>query len=208
MAAPGLTSPIRREAFDNLQLNAGIFLIDFDYSNAANAEAVKLSISSAIQDGTKLLGVTRGGGTFNVTREIRQPEVDGMRYNFVGADFVDSADAYLSGTLLEVTPENFKRLLGTGDVDTAVASRTIVTMHTAIKNSDYISSLCWIGDLADGRLVLIDLKNAFNTADFSLTFTDKGEGTMTFEFHARQSNVDDYDDAPFKVVFLDPLPTP
>lgn len=202
MGAPGLTSPIRTEAFQNLQLNAGIFLVEFDYSSITDATALKTAIASAVTAGTKILGVTRGGGSFNVTREIRTPEVDGMRYPFVGSDFVDSADAYLSGTLLEVNPANFKRLLGTGDSTTS-GKKTTVTMRTAITDGDYIDSLCWIGDLADGKLVLIELDNAFNTQDFSLTFTDKGEGTMTFEFHARQADVSDYDNAPFRVVFFD-----
>ena len=147
--------------------------------------------------------MTRGGGSFTVTREIRTPDVDGMRYPFEGADFVDSIDAYFSGTLLEVTSENFTRLLSQGSASTS-GKKTTITMHTAINTqTDYIDHLCWVGDLADGRLVLIELDNAFNTADFSLTFTDKGEGTMTFEFHARQANVTDYDNAPFRVVFFD-----
>ena len=204
MGAPGMTSPIRPEAFDSLQLNAGIFLTDLDYSNIADATALKTAIASAVTAGTTILGVTRGGGTFTVTRETRTPEVDGMRYPFKGSDFVDSADAYLSGTLLEVNPDNFKRLLGSGDKTTS-GKKTTVTMRTAINsNTDYISSLCWVGDIADGRLVLIELDNAFNTSDFSLTFTDKGEGTMTFEFHARQADVLDYDNAPFRVVFFEP----
>ena len=203
MGAPGMTSPIRTEAFQNLQLNAGCFLVDFDYSSITDATALKAAIKTAISDLTKVLGVTRGGGTFTVTREIRTPEVDGMRYPFKGADFVDSADAYLSGTLLEVVPDNFKRLLGTGDSTTS-GKKTTISMHTAIDaDSDYIDHLCWVGDLADGRAVLIELDNAFNTSDFSLTFTDKGEGTMTFEFHARQAEVTDYDNAPFRVVFFD-----
>ena len=203
MGAPGLTSPIRAEAFDSLQLNAGIFLVDFDYSSATDADALKTLIASAITDGTNILGVTRGGGTFNVTRDQRTPDVDGMRYPFKNSDFVDSADAYLSGTLLEVTPENFQRLLGSCDASTS-GKKTTLTMRTAIAGTDYIDSLIWVGDLADGRLVLIELDNAFNTADFSLTFTDKGEGTMGFEFHARQANVNDYDNAPFRVVFFEP----
>lgn len=205
MGAPGLTSPIRSEAFDNLQLNAGIFLVDFDHSSITDATALKTAIASAVTAGTKILGVTRGGGSFNVTREMRTPEVDGMRYPFKGSDFVDSADAYLSGTLLEVNPTNFKRLLGSGDANTPTGSKkTTVTMRTAINpDNDYLDSLCWVGDIADGRLVLIELDNAFNTQDFSLTFTDKGEGTMTFEFHARQEDVLDYDNAPFRVIFFD-----
>lgn len=201
MAAPGLTSPIRSDAFNNLQLNAGIFLENFDYTTYETATALKTAIRAALSDATKILGVTRGGGSFTVTRESRTPEVDGMRYPFKGSDFTDSTDAYLSGTLLEVTPGNFQRLLGTGDVTTS-GNKTTVTMHTAVTDNDYIENLVWVGDLSDGRLVLIALKNAINTADFSLTFTDKGEGTMTFEFHARQAAVDDYDTAPFEVVFL------
>lgn len=203
MGAPGLTSPIRTEAFQNLQLNAGIFLVDYDYSSITDSTALKTAIKALLSDHTKILGVTRGGGSFTVTRELRTPEVDGMRYPFKGADFVDSIDAYLSGTLLEVVPDNFKRLLGTGEATTS-GKKTTITMHTAIDpDNDYIDKLAWVGDLADGRLVLIELDNAFNTADFSFTFTDKGEGTMTFEFHARQAEVLDYDYAPFRVVFFD-----
>lgn len=202
MSAPGLTSPIRSEAFQNLQLNAGVFLVGFDYSNVADSNALKTAISTALATPAKILGVTRGGGSFTVTKEIRTPDVDGMRYPFKGADFVDSVDAYMSGTLLEVVPNNFKLLLGTGDVATS-GKKTTITMHTAIENADYISHLAWVGDIADGRAVLIELDNAFNTADFSLTFTDKGEGTMTFEFHARQASVNDYDNAPFRVIFFD-----
>lgn len=206
MSAPGLTSPIRSEAFENLQLNAGAFLVDFDHSSITDATALKTAIEAALDTPAKILGVTRGGGAFHVTREMRTPEVDGMRYPFKGADFVDSVDAYLSGTLLEVVPDNFKRLLGTGTATTS-GKKTTITMRTAINTqTDYIDSLVWVGDLADGRAVMIELDNAFNTADFELTFTDKGEGTMTFEFHARQENVTDYDTAPFRVIFFD-LPT-
>ena len=203
MSAPGLTSPIRPDAFKELQLNAGIFLVDFNHSTIATADALKTAIASAVTAGTNILGVTRGGGTFTVTKEIRTPEVDGVRYAFKGQDFIDSADAYLSGTLLEVNAINFKRLLSTGESVTE-GKKTTVTMHTAVDpDTDYIPSLVWVGDIADGRLIMVVLDNAFNTADFSLTFTDKGEGTMPFEFHARQENVNDYDKAPFKVIFFD-----
>lgn len=203
MSAPGMTSPIRTEAFQNLQLNAGIFLANFEHNNITDADALKTAIAAAVTAGDKIFGVTRGGGSFTVTKELRTPEVDGVRYAFKGQDFVDSVDAYLSGTLLEVNPQNMKRLLGTGEVSTT-GKKTTVTMHTAVDTStDYIDSLIWVGDIANGSLVMIELDNAFNTSDFSLTFTDKGEGTMTFEFHARQSDVMQYDEAPFRVIFFD-----
>lgn len=203
MSAPGLTSPIRTETFENLQLNAGIFIKNLDYSSIADATALKTAITAAITAGTTILGATRGGGTFTATREIRTPEVDGMRYPFKGSDFVDSVEAYLSTTLLEVTPENIKDALSSATITTS-GKKTTVTMHTAIDtDTDYIDTLTWFGDLADGRLVAITLHNAINTADFSLTFTDKGEGTLAVEFHARQDSVADYDEAPFEIVFFD-----
>lgn len=202
MGAPGLTSPIRSETFQNLQLNAGIFIKNFTYSSIADASALKTAITTAITAGTDILGATRGGGTFVATREIRTPEVDGMRYGFKGSDFVDSVDAYLSTTLIEVTPDSVKACLGNATATTS-GKKTTIKMHTAIETTDYLTNICWVGDLADGRLVLICLENALNTADFTLTFTDKGEGTLAAEFHARQAEVNDYDYAPFEIVFFD-----
>lgn len=205
MAVAGMVTPCRTETFQNLQLNAGAFLIGFDYSTYDDATALRTALSTALQDSTKLLGATRGGGTFVVTSEIREPDVDGKRYRFKGGAFVDSVDAQLTGTLVEIRPEIFAKVLATGESTTS-GKVTTVKMHTAIQAADYIDSLVWVGDMSDGGLVLIALKNALNNNGMTLTFTDKGEGTIPFEFHAYQSAVEDYDYAPFEVKFLDPKP--
>ena len=206
MGAPGNTSALRAETFDKLQLNAGILLKDLNYSSVTDSAALKTAIANIISGGSSpigtLVGATRGGGTFTVTRETRTPEIDGMRYGFKGSDFVDSTDAYLSTTLIEITPDNIADLLATGTATTS-GKKTTIKMSTAITSSDYLTNICWVGDLADGQLVLICLKNAINTADFTFTYTDKGEGTLAAEFHARQAAVTDYDEAPFEIVFFD-----
>lgn len=206
MSVAGMVTPCRTETFQNLQLNAGAFLIGFDYSSYVNSTTLRTALVTALQDSTKLLGATRGGGTFVVTSEIREPEVDGKRYRFKGGAFVDSVDAQLTGTLVEIRPEIFAKVLATGDATTS-GQKTTVTMHTAIRDTDYIESLVWVGDMSDGGLVLIALKNALNNNGMTLTFSDKGEGTIPFEFHAYQDSVEDYDEAPFEVIFLDPPTT-
>ena len=206
MAAPGLTTALRNETFQNLQLNAGIMLKNFEYAEITDAVALKTAIKSAVQAGTNILGATRGGGTFTVTREIREPEIDGRRYPFKGGKFVDSADAYLSTTLLEVTGDNIKTLLGSADITTS-GKKSTIKMRTALTDADYLTNVVWVGDRSDGHLIAIVLYNALNTADFSLTYTDKGEGTLAAEFHAHQSEVLDYDTAPFEVIdFGSPTP--
>lgn len=202
MAVAGYVTPCRTETFQNLQLNAGAFLIDFDYSTYTDATALRTALATALQDNTKVLGATRGGGSFVATSEIREPEVDGKRYRFKGGAFVDSVDAQLSGTLVEIRPEVFAKVLATGEAVTS-GKKTTVKMHTAIQGTDYIGKLVWIGDMSDGGLVLIALKNALNNNGMTLTFADKGEGTIPFEFHAYQDAVEDYDYAPFEVIFFD-----
>lgn len=207
-SAPGSLSALREATFDKLQLNCGIFIKDFEYTGTgapANAEAL-LTLIKAIIAGTDtthgdLLGVTRGGGTFNVGREMRNPEIDGLRYRFKGGTFVDSADPYLSTTLVETTPENFA--LALGGTATTSGKITTVKMNTALSDDSYMDNLCWVGELSDGQMVLINLYNALNTADVTFTFQDKSEGALSVEFHACQDDVDDYDEAPFEIVFFD-----
>ncbi len=204
-AAPGSTSALREATFDHLQLNVGMFIKNFAYDSLADAEALLGAIETELVDGDNLLGATRGGGSFNVSREMRNPQVDGLRYRYKGGNFVDSADPYLATTLVETTPENFATVLG--GIKTVSGKKTTVKMPTAIPDSAYLTNLCWVGDLADGTMVLICLYNALNTSDFTFTFADKGEGSFGVEFHACQQNVLDYDEAPFEVVFFAPSGT-
>lgn len=197
-SAPGHTTPLRADTFNNLQLNAGIFLTNLDYSTIANSGALKTAIASAISSGY-ILGATRGGGSFVVSRTTRRPDADGKRYRFKGDMFVDEVDARLSTTIIEVTLDHIKDLLP-GSAITGSSPKRTLKLSTAIATTDYLTNLCWVGDLADGRLVLICLKNAINEGDLNLTFVDKGEGTITCEFHASQASVNDYDEAPFEVV--------
>ena len=208
-AAPGHTSPIRKETFENLQLNAGIFLKDFVYSGITSAGDLKSAIELCVEGSASalgtILGATRGGGSFTVTRELRTPDVDGKRYGFKGDTFVDSVEAQISTTLIEITPENLEDAFGSATL--ATSSNGLVqtlTLNTAIDTDDYLTNICWVGDIADGRYVLIALNNALNQADISLTFTDKGEGTLPVEFHAKQDDVNDYDTAPFEIVYFSP----
>lgn len=210
MSAPGHTTGLTAGTFSNIQLNAGIFVINADYSSIANATALATAIanlkagtSSAFGTGAKLLGATRGGGSFQIKRETREVDADGKRYGFKGDTFVDSVDSQLSTTMIEVTLEGIQKALP-GSAITGSSPKRTLKLATAIGTSDYLTNICWIGDRADGKLILINLLNALNQADFNLTFVDKGEGTIPVEFHAKQATVDDYDYAPFEIVEFTP----
>lgn len=196
-----VTTPLRRETYKSLQLNAGVMLVGLDLTQYQNATALKTALASEIASGANLLGATRGGGTFNITREIRQVDADGARSPFVGSEIVDSADAYLSTTLIEITPDHIKAILGNADIDDTNPKHVVVTVRMAIDDDDYLDSIVWVGDTSEGFMA-IELLNAFNTADFAFTFADKNEGTANAEFHAHQADVSSNDTIPCKLHFL------
>lgn len=198
-----VTTPLRQETFKNLQLNAGVVLFNYSIDAYTDADALKTALATAINNGSNLMGATRGGGNCVITRNIRTVEADGMRGPFVGSQIVDSADAYLSTTIIEITPEHLKNVLGNADIDDSNPNHIVVTVRTAIDDGDYLQNLIWVGDTSEGFMA-IELLNALNTADFSFTFDDKNEGTATCEFHAHQAGVEATEDLPCKLHFLYP----
>lgn len=189
------------KTFERLQLNAGVFLVDFAYSTAKNAAELKTLVATAIASDEKCLGATRGGGSFECTPETRIVEADGMRYAYVGSTLNDVWKVVLKTTLLETTPSNFAKALMCADVDKN-GSVTTVRVRTQIEDTDYIPSLCWVGDTSKG-MVLIKLDNALNLTGATFTFSDKGEGTLPVEFQAHQADLEDQEYAPFEIVFFD-----
>ena len=199
-----MTTGLRASAFENLQLNAGMFLANFDYSTATDAATLGALLKTEREktSGSALIGATRGGGTFVCTPNTRSIEADGKREEWKGSSVNDGWTIKLTTTLLEINATNLKRSFGTADVTDTEKKHTI-KIRTDIKDADYIDSLVWVGDTSKGY-VLIAIKNALNTAGATLTWTDKGEGTIPVEFTAHQDGLETDGYAPCEVIFFDP----
>lgn len=199
-----MTTGLRASTFENLQLNAGMFLANFDYSTATDAATLGALLKTEREktSGSALIGATRGGGTFVCTPNKRSIEADGKREEWKGSSVNDGWTIKLTTTLLEINATNLKRSFGTADVTDTEKKHTI-KIRTDIKDADYINSLVWVGDTSKGY-VLIAIKNALNTAGATLTWTDKGEGTIPVEFTAHQDGLETDGYAPCEVIFFDP----
>lgn len=199
-----MTTGLRASTFENLQLNAGMFLANFDYSTATDAATLGALLKTEREktSGSALIGATRGGGTFVCTPNTRSIEADGKREEWKGSSVNDGWTIKLTTTLLEINADNLKRSFGTADVTDTEKKHTI-KIRTDIKDADYIDSLVWVGDTSKGY-VLIAIKNALNTAGATLTWTDKGEGTIPVEFTAHQDGMETDGYAPCEVIFFDP----
>ena len=198
-----VTTPLRAETYKSLQLNAGVVIVNTDIDQYASAEALKTALATIIADGSALLGATRGGGTCTITRDTRQVEVDGARTNFVGSTIVDGGDVFISTTLIEMTPDHIKQVIGNADIDDDAPNHVKIRIRLAIDEEDYLQNLIWIGDTSEGFMA-IELKNALNTADVTLTWADKNEGTMNLEAHAHQASIGMEDYLPAVLHYLTP----
>lgn len=196
-----MITSLRPETFENLQLNAGVFLFNFDANTYTTTTALEDAVLAALEAGTDIMGATIGGGSFNATPSIRQIEADGMRYPIVGSTVNDMWTVNLSTTMKEVNPENFQRALMTCDM-TKEGNVTKLEVRTDIKPEDYIPRCSWVGDTSRG-FVLIELDNVLNIAGAAFTFTDRGEGQIPVEFQAHVGDLSKMDKAPFRIWFFD-----
>ena len=192
-------TPIREETFRNLVFDAGILLYNFDYSSATDAESLAALVKTAKQTGANLLGATKGGVNPQTNFEFWSPELDGKRMAFKGEKRLSNAECMISGTLVEMTPDNVQHVLALAD---KAEKDGIVTVQPrfAIKDGDYLDSVVWIGNLGTDGLYLVELKNALCTKGLSTQTTDKDVGTLPFEFHGHADSVSSTE-LPIKYVF-------
>lgn len=196
-----MTTALSPSTFEHLQLGAGLFLTGFQFDSAASAVELRQLVAQAIAEGKCIIGATRGGGTFQCTPNLRFIEADGLRTPVVGSTVNDGWTVKLTGTMLEITPDNFASALICADV-IKKNNLTTIRARADIADTDYIPALCWVGDTSRG-FVLIELTHALNIKGAVFTFTDKGEGTMPFEFQAHLAPDADEDYAPFRIVFFE-----
>lgn len=196
-----MITPIRPDTFTHIQLNAGAFMPNLDYSTATDNKTLRTLITDAMKEAeTNTLGATRGGGTFTLAPSMRNIEADGKRGEFYdeatqsSSTVNDGYTATIAGTLLEFREGTFTALGGEIVPDATKPNVKHLRFPNAIKKA--IKSLVWVSDLGGNRTLLIDIRNAINTAGITFTFTDKGEGTLPFTFTAHQGNVNDIDYAP------------
>lgn len=198
-----MVTGLRPKSFQNMQLNAGVFLVDFDWSDAESVSELENLILAALETEDGVLGATIGDGTFTCVPEARDIEVNDMRYPVVGSTVFDRYDVHMTGTMKEITPENIQRVLPTSVVDDSKANIKKIRVKTDLADENYIPKVAWIGDTSSHGFILIELENVLNVSGMNFTFTSMGEGTLPFDFKAHCGSLAAMQYAPCTIVFFD-----
>lgn len=175
-------------AFQNIQLNAGILVDNFNPATGVIG---------------RLLGATTGGVNFTDTVNYTDfgDDIDNCPKNMKELKKLESHEVKMSSTFVTLSAETAKMLVAVGDVDEL--DDTHIIPRNDLLMTDFIQ-LWWIGDYSDENtgdnagFVAIKMSNALNTGGFQIQSADKAKGQFAFEFTGHYS-MDAQDVVPYEV---------
>ena len=156
---------IPQSTFEELQLNAGILLKDFDVASGTFAES-------------DILTATTGGITVSVkpSYEDLGSDIDNCPKNTMELKYKNDADEVtMSTTALCITENLLLFQLGAADKD---ANTGAIKPRKDLHTTDF-KTLWWVGDLSNGGYIAAKISNALSTDGFSIKTTDKGKGQIS-----------------------------
>lgn len=181
---------IPSDAFQKLQINAGILTTDFTPATGTIGEAGQI-------------GATTGGVNFTATPTFSDfgEDIDNCPKNMKELKKLDSWEAKMTGTFVNADTAIAKLLCGAADIGTS--DTTKVTPRNDLKDADF-SDIWLVGDYSDkngeanGGFIAIKLINALSTGGFQLKTADKSKGQFAFEFTGHYS-ISAQDTVPFEI---------
>ena len=152
--------------FSQLQVEAGVLLNTFDPATLAAPDA------------SAIICATSGGIKADCAPSYTDfgEDIDNVPNNTMELKRIDGYECTFAFTALNVTTNVIKTALGAADIDST--DTTKVTPRVELKLADF-KPIWWVGDLTDGGMVAIKLKNALSTGGLSLQTTKKGKGQLS-----------------------------
>lgn len=167
----GRFTVIASDAFDALQVDAGVILTKFDPSDPYQTPANE-----------DILATTTGGvnPTCVPTYSDYGEDVDNVPNNVMEFKRLDSWEAKMSFSSIKFNAANTKWALGAADTQLLANGVTKVTPRRDVQLSDF-KDLWWVGDKANGGAYAIKLLNALSTGGLNIQSTKNGKGTNQIE---------------------------
>lgn len=178
---------VAADAFQKLQLNAGILLTDFTPSTGA-------------YDREDIFAATGGGVSFSATPELVDfgEDIDNVPSNTKQLARIDYYTVEMSGTAKTADTTTAARLIGAADV---TSGKIVPRADLAL--SDF-NDVWWVGDYGENHgdtgadFMAIKLINALSTGGFSMQTNDKGKADFAFTFRGFY-DLSNIDTVPFEI---------
>jgi len=164
----GTFTIVSTDAFDELQVDAGVILTDFDPTNPY-----------ATPSNDKIVATTQGGvnPVCKASYSDYGADVDNVPNDMMEFKQLTGWTSTMSYTSIKFNAENTKLSLGAADSELLENGVTVVRPRRDVKLTDF-KDLWWVGDKANGGAYAIRLMNALSTEGLSIQSSKNGKGTM------------------------------
>lgn len=163
----GRFTVIANDAFDALQVDAGVILTAFDPLNPY--------VTPRSED---ILATTSGGvnPTCTPTYSDYGSDVDNVPNNMMEFKHLDTWEAAMAFTTIKFNAANTKWSLGAAESELLSNGVTKISPRRDVQQTDF-KDIWWVGDKANGGAYAIRLMNALSTGGLSIQSTKNGKGT-------------------------------
>lgn len=154
---------IPQNTFEELQINAGILVKDFD-------------VETGTFDDEDMITATTGGITVNVKPSFEDfaSDVDNASKNLMEFKRITETEVSISTTALNINEDLLMYMLGASDKDVTTGA---IKPRKDLKTTDF-KTIWWIGDLSNNGYIAVKISNALSTEGFSIKTSDKGKGNI------------------------------
>lgn len=192
----GTFTKVSSDAFQALQLDAGVLLTSFDPLNPYVAPT----------DAT-IIATTSGGinPVCNAEYSDLAEDVDNVPNNMMEFKKLTGWTCSMGFTSIKFNAAGVKLALGAADVTTLTNSVQQIKPRRDLSLSDF-TDIWWVGDKADGGAAAIKLKNALSSGGFSMQTTKNGKGTIAMTITGHVSR-DAQNDMPMEFYDIPPQST-
>ena len=163
----GIFTKVSSDAFETLQLDAGVLLTTFDPANPYVAPT-----------DAQILATTTGGinPVCKPTYSDFGEDVDNVPNNMMEFKHLDGWECTLGFSSIKFNASNIAWSIGAADTTTLANGVKKVVPRRNVSLSDF-ADLWWVGDKADGGAVAVRLKNTISTGGLNVQSTKNGKGT-------------------------------
>ena len=178
-----MLDPCHARTPQNLQLGEGVLLRGVDPEAALASGDPAAYLAAAMQDSSRLIGATKAGCEFRCVPSVLNTS-RGWRTPAVGETLVGRWEVTLSGTLLEITPENAAMLLNQPECEASGEMTILRPAPAPVPESP--GDVCWVGDTGGGLLAIgLECPVSIGGLIFRAHRDGLGEAAFTLMAHKR-----------------------
>lgn len=163
---------ISSDAFKNIQRDAGVLLNKFDPSKPA--DPADEDIICATVDGIQASCVATYRDDFE--------DVDNVAPGTKEGKVLEGWECKMTFTAVTMTTDLVKLSLGP-----ATITGNKISPKSQLELTDFTDDIWWVGDLGNGGMAAVNLKNVLSSGGFSLQTTKNGKGRISVELQGHVS---------------------